>query len=300
MPIIAGNESGPVLTNTSIFCPIRATRPGEQPLDFRAIDHNMLNHLEVGVSIVTFRPDDPDAAEWVLINDARCRMSGFTREELMQTRPFGQMSRKLRAQIMSVNQEILDKGQIRFESTMLHKSESIIPVIAHMKLIEIGGEKAVLVEFHDIRTYKETEARLKLAQESTAEMLTMIEKGKQDLTRNFTRNLGLVLLPLVDQLRMSASDHQKEILDLMIRRIEDVGRDMGIVDKLDSFGANLTRRQIMVCEMIRDGMTSKEIAQVLGCSPSTVNNHRNLIRKKLKLSGKSANLQAYLNSTARS
>ena len=51
--------------------------------------------------------------------------------------------------------------------------------------------------------------------------------------------------------------------------------------------------------MIRDGMTSKEIAMVLDCSPSTVNNHRNIIRKKLKLSGKSANLQAYLNRTGK-
>ncbi len=42
------------------------------------------------------------------------------------------------------------------------------------------------------------------------------------------------------------------------------------------------------------------IATVLGCSPSTINNHRNTIRKKLGLSGESANLQAFLNDNARS
>jgi len=42
-------------------------------------------------------------------------------------------------------------------------------------------------------------------------------------------------------------------------------------------------------------MTSKEIASALGCTASTINNHRNLIRQKLKLSGKSVNLQAFLN-----
>jgi DNA-binding CsgD family transcriptional regulator len=41
-------------------------------------------------------------------------------------------------------------------------------------------------------------------------------------------------------------------------------------------------------------MTSKEIARILNCSASTVNNHRHTIRRKLNLAGTHDNLQSYL------
>ena len=102
----------------------------------------------------------------------------------------------------------------------------------------------------------------------------------------------------MDQLRITATGAQKEILDIMVNRIGHIAREIGVVDQIDSLGLNLTRRQILICEMIRDGLTSKEIARALDCSPSTINNHRNIIRRKLKLSGSATNLQAFLNSPA--
>ena len=41
----------------------------------------------------------------------------------------------------------------------------------------------------------------------------------------------------------------------------------------------LTPREIQVARMLMQAMTSKEIAQALGCTASTINNHRNIIRK---------------------
>jgi PAS domain S-box-containing protein len=261
----------------------------------KGIDHTLLDHLKVAVSIISWQPESPFKMDWILINDSRCRLTGFTREEILQTQPFGQISRETRGHIELINEEIAKNGQFNVESTLLHKNNQAIPVAIHLKIIEVDGQPALLAEFQDIRSYKETEAMLKLARESSAEMLTLIEKEKQNITKNITNNLSLVLIPLMDQLRVSATDHQKEILNLMAKRIEDVSKDIGIVDQMESLGANLTRRQILICEMIRDGMTSKEIALVLGCSPSTINNHRNIIRRKLKLSGKAANLQTFLN-----
>jgi PAS domain S-box-containing protein len=264
-------------------------------MDLGGTGQYLLDQLEVGVSIVSWCPEDPESMDWILVNEGRCRIAGFTREEIKANPPFGQVTRETRAQIKVINNEIAKHGQFTIESTMLHKSNKAVPVVIHMKLIEVNGSEALMVEFHDITSFKETEARLKLSRESSAEMLTLIEKEKQSISENFKNNLVLILSPLLDQLRISADSHQQEVLKMMARRIEYVGREIGIVGGLDAAGLNLTKRQILVCEMIRDGMTSKEIAKVLNCSPSTVNNHRNAIRRKLNLSGKSANLQAFLN-----
>jgi DNA-binding CsgD family transcriptional regulator len=65
----------------------------------------------------------------------------------------------------------------------------------------------------------------------------------------------------------------------------------------DSF-KNLTPKEIQVAAMIRDGRSSKEIAEFLGVSVGTVVTHRNSIRKKLKLSSRDINLRSRLLSLA--
>jgi DNA-binding NarL/FixJ family response regulator len=45
----------------------------------------------------------------------------------------------------------------------------------------------------------------------------------------------------------------------------------------------LTRRQRQVCEKVCLGWSSKEIANVLGLSPRTVDDHRDRLMEKLKV-----------------
>ena len=259
---------------------------------------NILDKLEVGISVTTWRPEDSSKAEWIFVNETRCRMTGHSVEEIFGKPPVGQLTRETRAQVEQINVQLREHGRITIESTLPHLSNTAIPVILHIKLIQLNGNTVLLTEHHDIRTFKETESQLKLSRESMGEMLTLIEKDKQKISENIKSNMGLVLHPLIDQMRIHATGSQQDILDVMVNRIGHIAREVGVVEQLDSFGFNLTRRQILICEMIRDGMTSKEIAQALNCAPSTINNHRNIIRRKLKLSGSSTNLQAFLNSPA--
>jgi|GEM_PF-5302207 len=260
-------------------------------------DTPLLNQLKVGISIVTWYPEDPTQMTWVFINDARCRMTGFTREEILSKPPTLQASRETRALIQQVNRMIREQGSFSTESTLLDNSNTAIPVKLHMTLIDGEDGPCLLTEHHDLSAFKEMETALERSRESSLGMLTLIDKGKQQMTGNIRDNLGMVLFPLIDQLKISASPGQREILDYMIGRITQLTREIGITEPAGSFQANLTRRQILICEMIRDGMTSKDLAMALGCSASTINNHRNTIRRKLGLTGKTGSLQAYLNRT---
>ena len=255
----------------------------------------VFNLLEAGISLLTWDPDSLDNIDWVFVNDFRCAMTGFTREEIVSKPIEVRSTREARQIYETYKKQIGEEGSYSCETTLLHKNLSAIPVILHMKLVELDGTVCLLSELHDVTEFKRTEEELLLSRQSAREMLALIEREKEKITGNIQGNLGRVLYPLMDQLMISATDAQKEVLAIMRKRLGDVCREAGVPASTPGHGRNLTKRQILICEMIRDGMTSKEIAMALGCSVSTINNHRNAIRRKLKLSGRGTSLQAVLN-----
>ncbi|MGA1825533.1 MAG: helix-turn-helix transcriptional regulator [bacterium] len=56
----------------------------------------------------------------------------------------------------------------------------------------------------------------------------------------------------------------------------------------------LTLREIEICNLIKNGLSSKEISNLLYISLPTAEKHRNNIRKKLGIVKKNINLSSYL------
>ena len=73
----------------------------------------------------------------------------------------------------------------------------------------------------------------------------------------------------------------------------------GYSRKLGTLYADLTGKEIQITDMIREGLSTKEIASFLNISVRTVEIHRTNIRKKLGLTGIKDNLQTYLLSSTR-
>jgi DNA-binding CsgD family transcriptional regulator len=64
--------------------------------------------------------------------------------------------------------------------------------------------------------------------------------------------------------------------------------------KLSDPMINLTPKEIQIASFIKQGITTKEIAQSLNCSVRTIDGHRDNIRIKLKIKNKKINLRTYL------
>jgi len=56
----------------------------------------------------------------------------------------------------------------------------------------------------------------------------------------------------------------------------------------------LSPRETEICNLLKAGSTNKEIAEALGISASTVQKHREIIRRKLQLTNRRINLITYL------
>lgn len=57
---------------------------------------------------------------------------------------------------------------------------------------------------------------------------------------------------------------------------------------------DLTPTEIKIADLIRDGRNTKEVAEMLGLSPSSVQWHRKNLRGKFGLTNKKNNLQTFL------
>jgi len=83
-------------------------------------------------------------------------------------------------------------------------------------------------------------------------------------------------------------DHVLQRMDLILP---------GFVEALASRFPALSSMELLICALLRLQMRSKEIAELLGVTPKTVNRHREHIRAKCSI-GRGVNLVTYLNSIA--
>lgn len=126
------------------------------------------------------------------------------------------------------------------------------------------------------------------------EILGQIEAEKNTLKQQVTTNVEQAILPIIHRLKESANPSQTRNFGILEKDLKEI-----VSPFLDTIRSNYTRlspRELEVCRLIKNGMTSKEIAEALNLSLMTVHKYRELIRKKLGLVNNGTNLQTYLRS----
>ncbi len=123
-------------------------------------------------------------------------------------------------------------------------------------------------------------------------VLSRIEDEKQSILRDIQTNVEKVLLPIVDVLAAEVPDIQRNYVDLLRDNLEQIASPF--IGQLSRGHAALTPTEIGICNMIRNGLGTKEIARVRRVSPTTISRHRERIRGKLGITNDRVNLQTYL------
>lgn len=123
--------------------------------------------------------------------------------------------------------------------------------------------------------------------------MSAVEDEKNKLKDEITANVNELILPLLKRIKMKRGSSRKH-LDLLEKSLEALLSPFG--SRLTRQNLSLTPKEIEVSNMVKTGMTTKEIAGLLSTSSLTINKHRNNIRRKLGLTNKSINLISFLQS----
>ncbi len=170
------------------------------------------------------------------------------------------------------------------------------PKKKYFQTILIDSSEQIITQKKLYETWKNLEiSHVKLKEKSIAlsEVLQEVEKSKKDIEKNVCFNAENLLIPIIKKLQEKDAGKNQKIYQLLIKNIKSIVSKIypGISNGLE----NLTAREVEICNMVREGFVSKEIAVFFGSSLKTIETHRKNIRKKLGLSKKETNLTTYLN-----
>ncbi len=150
-------------------------------------------------------------------------------------------------------------------------------------------------ELHE--TNKQLVLERKALQEANAALrnvLARIEDKKQEIYMDMQANVEKILMPILHELALRLPSSQRQYAELLRSNLEDIVSPF--VSHLSRAHLSLTTTEIIICNMIRSGLQTKEIAGIRGVSTGTINRHREHIRRKLKIANSDVNLMTYLQS----
>ncbi len=128
-------------------------------------------------------------------------------------------------------------------------------------------------------------------------LLKQREGDKSDLEQKVITNVKAMVLPYLEKLkRISLKARDRRVVEIIESNLQDIISPM--MQKLANANIILTPQEIQVAALVKDGKSSKEIADILNVAETTVHFHRKNLRKKFNLSNSQTNLRSYLISIA--
>ena len=181
------------------------------------------------------------------------------------------------------------------EGPFLAEERALLDALAD-QIGTIATRVTAEIELQDIN--KQLSLERKALQESNAALrtvLTRIEEEKNEIYRDIKINVDKVLMPILLALALEIPPAQGKYIEMLKTNLEDITSQF--VRHLSNSYQSLTPTEITICNMIRNGIRTKEIAQTRGVSSATINRHRENIRRKLKITNNDVNLATYLQSS---
>lgn len=171
-----------------------------------------------------------------------------------------------------------------------------------VRVVPFRGDsrKLVIVTHEDITRIMEIQEELEnkekqLEDTNTALRVLVTQQQEQNkkIEENVLLNIQQYTRPYLTELQASRlSDRQKELVSLIETNLNDV--TSSFTHNLISLKTMLTPQELSIANHIRNGKSSKEIADLLYLSVSGVDFHRKKLRKKLGLTNTKQDLRAYL------
>lgn len=157
-------------------------------------------------------------------------------------------------------------------------------------------EERIWAESALLKREKELEAQSQHLEEVNTALKVLLkqrEDDKKELGRNVHHNVKELINPYVEKLKKTRLNTNQEMLvNILESNLENIVSPF--INKLSSELIKFTPMEIRVANLVKEGKTNKEIADLLLLSKNTILFHRYNIRSKLGLKNKKINLRSHL------
>jgi DNA-binding CsgD family transcriptional regulator len=164
-------------------------------------------------------------------------------------------------------------------------------IISHEEITALKLVEEALRESRE--ELKEQKQSLEEANIALKVLIKQRENDKLELEKNVLTNVKVLVLPYVEKLKeVPLKPRNKTLVEIIENHLKDIISPL--LQKFSNAQIILTPQEIKVVVLIKDGKSSKEIADILAISETTVNFHRKNLRKKFGLKNRQMNLRSYL------
>jgi PAS domain S-box-containing protein len=242
------------------------------------------------------------------INNKFIEMIGYSRDEiigsqiskffdhnssyLFQQEIFENLNQKLEHEIL-VNK----KDGSKCEASVL--VSSINDTEGHFKVqIVVIMDVSKLKQLEKKLKEKEEELELKASrlEEINTALKILIENSnetKNNIEKRVLSNVNEMICPYINKLKKNGlNEKQKSFLDMLESNIKKITSSFS--KKLLFEHSDLTHAEYQIAAFVKEGKSSKEIADILCISERTVDTHRRRIRQKLGIANDTKNLRSHL------
>ncbi len=271
----------------------------------RSSEEKLRSILESSPDAITMTDENAVIVE---CNQATLDLHGISKkEDLIGTASYDLIAPRDRKRAVENLRRTIKYGVVmNVEYSFLKKDGNEVPAELSASVIKDSGGRLVgfVAVIKDISVRKKAEnaliaskALLKVRTEeleekniALREIIAQIEMEKRRMREDIMTNVSAVVSPILENL--SHFPESKIYVGLLKHHLDRLTSSFGarITDK----DVGLTPREIELCNMIKGGLSSKEISQLLNISLTTVERHRKNIRKKLNITNKNVNLAGYL------
>jgi DNA-binding CsgD family transcriptional regulator len=224
------------------------------------------------------------------------------RQKTFKSRGFKVTKWRQPSQIFMYNEPVgevtifyLEERPPAFEGPFLFEERALLDAVAE-RIGKIAMHLAAERELQEAN-HQLTVERRALQETNTAlrTVMNRIEEEKRETFKQIRDNVEKILLPILNELTWAVPAPKRKFVELLRDNLEDITSPF--ISRISQKYHSLTPTEIQICNMIRNGLRTKEIAGMRSISPATINRHRERIRRKLGIAGKDVNLATYLQMT---
>ncbi len=258
-------------------------------------------------------------------NDHFCEQTRWKRKEILGQNWFDEfLPSETRNEVKALFAKMVGKGQVPFthENEMLTRNGDKRLIAWHNTVLrdrrkKIIGAAALGEDVTECRrlqmevrsTLDQLERRVEertrelrekgnSLEEVNAAMKMLVEakdQSRKELEDAISANMRKLVLPYIEKLKNTSMDsEQATFLSIVESHLYEITSPF--INRLSEKFIGLTPMEMRVADLIKEGRTSKSIAQILDLTEATIIFHRNNLRGKLGLKSKKVNLKAYLQS----